>query len=222
MPNDIDNPRSHEISPAELFAQLRQRQDQMKEAAFEAMRTEAARIRFFGKALFAADTTRASKKVRDLLSDERHKYQFLLLLLKKHTDPDKRRFILAKWLYQEGVCQPEELLGKRFVRYRNAALPGFPLTAVRQAFIVDIWTLYFERLLRDRRQGLDLRRLGFEEKAVEAAAGKQRAVSAACQWLAPRFSITPAALANAHSRVYRPGRRVDRGLLKRNERRGVS
>jgi hypothetical protein len=213
------NSSMRDVRPQQLFGELQRRADRISDDALEVLRTVATNVRFFEHALFPPDWMKSSKRARRLLSDNRYRYRFLILLLTKQTTLEDRLFVLANWFYQEGVCQPKELLGERFNQYRKAALRGVPLATLRHAFIVDIWAQYFERLLRDRRDSLDLRQEGYEEKAIAAATGKQSAVSAACAWLAAGSTVTSSALANAHSRIFSRLRRTNPDLPESKNRR---
>jgi hypothetical protein len=200
----IDNPRLNEISPKELWTRLRHQEEQLSEDAFRRLQTRFANQRFFSYPLF--DPPGASFESRELLSDPGVKYSFLLRLLGNCQTSEKQLFILATWLHLEGICQPEDLLGEDFSRYRRKALRGsrgrLSITDLRQAFVVNIWEPYFEQLLRAQCNGLDLRRLGFDKPAIQSAVGKRSAVAAACEYVCSRLGVDAPALANAHSRVF--------------------
>jgi len=136
--------------------------------------------RYFSYPLF--DPPGANDESRKLLSDPGVKYDFLLQRLRNCRSREVRLRMLATWLRLEGVCRPEDLLGDEFSRYRARALRGtrgsLALTDLRQAFIIDNWTLYFEQLLLARRNRLNLRQLGFEGGAIQAADKKRSAVAA--------------------------------------------
>ena len=106
----------------------------------------------------------------------------------------------------EGICQPQDLLGKDFSRYLRKALRGsrgrLSITDLRQAFIINNWKPYFEKLLLAQRNGLGLRQLGFDEPAIQCAFGKRSAVAVACEYVCPRLGVDAPALANAYSRVF--------------------
>jgi hypothetical protein len=200
----IGSPSANEVSPRELHKRLHHQEEKLSEAAFKGLERELANQRFFSYPLF--DPPGASFESRELLSDPGVKYNFLLLLLRNCSSNEDRLFILATWLHLEGICQPEDLLGKDFSRYQQKALRGSPgrlsLTDLRQAFIVNIWEPYFEQLLVAQHKGLNLRQLGFEERAIQSACRKRSAVAVACAYVSSHLGIDAPALANAHSRVF--------------------
>ncbi|MGA8151721.1 MAG: hypothetical protein WB952_12275 [Terriglobales bacterium] len=201
----MDNPSSNEISPKEFYKRLQHQEERMSKSAFKLLEREFANQRFFAYPLFDPPH-HVSDESRQLLSDPGVKYQFLLELLRNCPTSETRLLILATWLRLEHICQPEDLLGKDFSQYRRKALRGtrgcLSITDLRQAFIVNTWEPHFERLLRAQREGLDLRKSGFEERAIQSATGKRSPVAAACEYVAPRLGVDPHALANAYSRVF--------------------
>jgi hypothetical protein len=201
----IDNPGVDEISPPELFKRLRDQEDHLSKDAFERLQTLFANERFLSYPLFDPPDD-LSDEFREPFSDPGVRYNFLLVLLKRWRTRENRLFILATWLHLEGIPQPENLLGKDFSPYRWKAVRGsrgrLSFTDLRQAFIVNDWKPYFDQLVRAQRNGLDLRQLGFEKKAIQSAFGKRSAVAAACDYLSSRLGVDAPALANAYSRVY--------------------
>jgi hypothetical protein len=212
----IDNPGVDEISSKELFRRLRHQEEQLSEDAFKWLQTQFANQRFFSHPLFDPPCD-VSDESRESLSDPGVKYDFLLLLLRNCRTREERLFILATWLHREGICQPEDLLGKDFSRYRRKALRGsrgrLSITDLRQAFIVNNWEPYFEQLLLAQRKGLDLWRLGFDERAIQSASRRKRsAIAAACDYVSSHLQVDPPALANAYSRVFSSVKKRNSGL----------
>ena len=168
----IDDPGVGEISPSELWSALRHKEEQMSEDAFKRWQTLFANQRFFSYPLFEPPHD-VSDESRESLLDPGVKYNFLLLLLRNCRTGEDGLFILATWLHLEGICQPEDLLGKDFSQYRLRAPRGsrgrLSFTDLRQAFIINNWEPYFEQLLLAQRNGLDLRQLGFDESAIRSA-----------------------------------------------------
>lgn len=216
--SNLDNAHSKQQSPRHLFEELQRQEQQLSEAGFNRVSTEAAKFRFFNLYPFTPERAR-TEEARGWLGNDAHKYQLLMILLRKCRTNDARMFVLANLFYQEGICQPEEFLGKQFSKYARAAFRGprgrLSLTSVRQAFIVEMWVPYFERLLKDQRSGQDLHSLGYEQGAIQACRGKKNPVAATCKWLSPQFSLTPLALANAHSAVYSDIKRSHPELFQR-------
>jgi hypothetical protein len=111
-------------------------------------------------------------------------------------------YVLANWLYQEGVCEPDEFLGRGFARFRKIALRSVSLADLRQAFIIRTWLPYFDLLLQARKSGCDLSQLGFEQTAILASSRRCKPIAAACEWLAIGLGVDATALANAYSRIF--------------------
>ena len=126
------------------------------------------------------------------------RHRDLVELLGKCSSNEARLLVLARWLKQEGVCQPREFLPRKIYQKsaRNAFGQRKPFSATdwRYVFIVDAWKPYFERLVGDlrtiekgtKRHGREqLLSTGFEEGAVDLVlASKKRAVlPAVCEWL---------------------------------------
>jgi hypothetical protein len=180
----IDSPGLEEISLNVLYERLRLQEEQLSEDAFNWLQTQFANQRFFSYPMFDPPHL-VSDECRESLSDPGVKYNFLLLLLRTCRTSEDRLFVLATWLHLEGICQPEDVLGKDFARYRRKARRGsrrcLSFTDLRQAFIVNNWKPYFERLLLAQRNGLDPRQLGFDERAIQSASGKRSAVAAAAR-----------------------------------------
>ncbi len=198
----IDN--FNEISPSELYKQIKNQEEHLSKAGFKWLETQFANQRFFTRPLFNPLGS-LSDDPSELLSYAGVKYNHLLQLLRQYQTREDRLFIIATWLRLEGICHPEDLLGKEFSQYRRKALRGphgrLSLTDVRQAFIVDNWEPYFERLLLAQRKGLNLRQLGFEERAIQSAFRKRSPVAAACEYVSSRLGLDPEALANAYCRT---------------------
>ena len=201
----IDNPGVTEISPKEHHRRLRDQEEQLSENAFRWLRTQFANQRFFSYSLFDPPFE-VSDESRKALSDPAVKYNFLLQLLRNCRTSEQWLFVIATWLHREKICQPEDLQGENFSRYRRKALRGggggVSFTDLRQAFIVNNWEPYFQQLLRARRDGPNLGRLGFDERAIQSAIGRRSAVAAACEYVCSRLGVDAPSLANAYSRVF--------------------
>jgi hypothetical protein len=210
----IDNPGLEKISLDVLYERLRLQEEQLSEDAFTWLQTQFANQRF-SYPIFDPPHL-VSDECHESLSDPGVKYNFLLLLLRNCRTSEVRLLILATWLHLEGICPPEDVLGKHFARYRRKALRGsrgcVSFTDLRQALIVNNWESYFERLLLAQRNGLDPRQLGFDERAIQSASGKRSAVAAAAAYVCGRLGVDAPALANAYSRVFSRVKKKNSGL----------
>ena len=144
------------------------------------------------------------------------KYRDILSLFRSWTRLEDRLFLLAWWLRQERVCQPEDILGievlRKLAKKKFGKLSG---TDFEHADRVRAWLPYFERLVTDFRHKTfaQLMKLGYDEMAAQAAFEKRSAVEAACEWLACRQNsrnVDAPTLRNAYSRIYGIKRRRSR------------
>ena len=145
--------------------------------------------------------------------------------LKKLPTVELRLLLVARWLRDNGVCEPEEILPAGVVKYLIKVFKkerGISFTDIYYAKLIKNWLPYFERLLEDRPQvsgtshlGLTqwLIKQGHDRSAVECAMGSKRnkrsALSIGCEWLVRREDIRDikaeadaGTLRNAYSRVY--------------------
>ncbi|MFZ1974187.1 MAG: hypothetical protein WAU89_15185 [Candidatus Acidiferrales bacterium] len=141
------------------------------------------------------------------------RYRKILQLLKEQTDPEIRWILVAKWLKQEGICEPHQFLPEEFrrnliKRYRQL-LPMSPTDLFHRALIRN-WRIYFERIRtelkkreRVRRAREEVQGLGFKIEAIELIAKKKSSdIEAICQWLHQRGMGDPRKLRNSYSRLH--------------------
>lgn len=178
----------------------------------------------FGRPLFEPPPTVDKSSVLNKETDlkirrqlwEAGKYRHILDLMRTQTKREGRLFLLACWLSQEKVCEPEDIVGIKVLRqlakktFRFLSASDFHHAGrVRQCLP------YFESLLTDfgTHKGVvsELVKLGYDEAAIQAARRKSSAIPAACEWLAgrrdPVSNVDALTLQNAYSRVYGPKRR---------------
>ena len=68
------------------------------------------------------------------------KYRDLLDLVRNTNGKETFWLVIAWWLKQEGVCEPEEFLPKGFLEAAaNKFFRGFSFTDIRHASLVDTW-----------------------------------------------------------------------------------
>lgn len=137
---------------------------------------------------------------------EARKYRDILEVLRTQTKLEGRLFLLAWWLRQEKVCEPEDIIGIEVLRRLAKKLFRWLSTSdFHHAETVRAWIPYFDRLIRESRMVKDSSKLvkqGYDEKTVWAVFKKRSPISSACEWLAPRLGVDSATLANAYSRIY--------------------
>jgi hypothetical protein len=145
-------------------------------------------------------------------------YLVLRTAMKEAKNNEERWVYLARWLKQEGICEPKQFLPSVTYRCLKQAyqkhLKGISFTDPFYFELVRTWEPYFKDLLNDRKKTPDvdaLRNLGYDSKSVDLLIRKpwRSPVELACEWLAQRGAIRskrrdpdPARiLRNAYSRV---------------------
>jgi hypothetical protein len=154
-------------------------------------------------------------KIRTQLR-QAQKYREILDYVAQARSRKGRLFVIAWWLKEEGVCEPEDILDHEwFHRFVKKWCGRISDADFRHADQVRTWVPYFERLLQDRREqgSAKLVELGYPSDAVRSCLSRRSAVEAACDWLASRpgcEGIDAPSFRNAYSRIYGPKRRRSR------------
>lgn len=140
---------------------------------------------------------------------EGEKYRDILELLGSVSVKQARLLLIARWLAEEKVCEPEDIIGtEELQRQANKMFRGLSEAVFHHADRVSAWIPYFERLLDDLRTAKGTAILlarGYDQSAIRASYRKRSAIEAACEWLANRdksLNVDPPTLRNAYSRVY--------------------
>ncbi len=148
------------------------------------------------------------------------RYTELLRYLRKLDEPELRWLLIARWLDEEGVCEPEEFLPTGVLQRMVKRESKERMRVSRRDFyhwrLIKVWLSYFEALLTDLRnapKNYQRRRVealliqGYRLDAIESALGKHSAVQATTSWLEEREGkdarkgMTARTLENAYSRV---------------------
>jgi hypothetical protein len=147
------------------------------------------------------------------------RYTELLRHLKNLDETELRWLLIARWLYDAGVCEPEEFLPKEvFLRMlKRIAKKRMQISPSDLSLwqLVKVWWPYFENLLNDlhrlpktrRWPGNSLLKIGYREDAIALAIGKRSTVQVTTSWLALRNGLEATkgmnarTLENAYSRV---------------------
>lgn len=141
-----------------------------------------------------------------------NKYRDLLELLGKCKKIETRWIILARWLKQEGICEPDEFLPKE-MDLKSLSRKFWRGTRKQDFFHVarvEIWWPYFSRLLDDRdrlqvkgvrRISEELEELGYDAAAIGIAVQEKSPREAIYSWLSSRNVATVEGLRNAYSRA---------------------
>jgi len=145
--------------------------------------------------------------------------------VKRLEKMELRWLFLARWLRDEYICEPADILPKKVLDHLTKQFKKknkISVTDVYYTGMIDNWLPYFELLLEDlsRVPGTKnpgptqwLINQGFESSAVKCAIGvkrnKRSALSVACEWLVRREDISDikkeadaGTLRNAYSRVH--------------------
>jgi hypothetical protein len=179
----------------------------------------------FGQPLFEPPPTVDESSALDQETDlkfrrqfwEAYKYRHILDLVRAERKREARLLLLAHWLSQENVCEPEDIVGIELLqRLAKKTFRCLSPSDFDHADRVRKWLPYFERLLTDYRAykgaASELAKLGYDKTAVLAARRKRSAIPAACEWLAARrdsvSNVDAPVLQNSYSRVYGPKRRL--------------
>lgn len=217
MPESVTT-QPNTTSPQKLFEECEAREKRLSALDFKQLKVRLFKLRNFGRPWFKADKELESLARKHLsrdvkIQDGTHrvsKYRVLLTLLRKAKDADARLFVLAWWLKQEGICEPEELLPKGMLqRWANSYFSDFSTADLRNACLVRTWYPYFEQLLADLREVQrtphrlreKLGNGGYDREAIVCAIGKRTPTAAVCEWLEQRIRIDARTIRNAYSRV---------------------
>ncbi len=150
------------------------------------------------------------------------RYRRLLVNLKKLQDRELRWLLIARWLKQERVCEPEQFLPDAMLQdlVKKFSNPErFSPADFHGAFLIHAWVPYFEQLKAElssrknlSREKEEVARLGYDEKAIGWAFRKHSLIQAICEWLGERKGREPSTLRNIYSRLY--SRKADSNLNK--------
>lgn len=203
-----------QLAIVDLYQQCLASQQNSMEQDLGKLKLILAKALLFGRPLFVSppvvDESSAINKQIDLRVRkqlwEAGKYRGILAALRAQTKQEDRFFLLAWWLNQEKVCEPEEIIGSRMMRQLAKKSFGFLSTNdFHHAGAVRAWIPYFEKLIGDSRVVQDKSKLvkqGYDETAVLAVYRKRSPIASACDWLAPRLGVDSPTLVNAYSRIY--------------------
>jgi hypothetical protein len=217
-----NNSALNRVKPAQLFQQSLRDERQAAGLDHAKLKVMLAKLLFFGSPLFQPPPDVDEASIMDKEIDlkirrqlwQASKYRQILRLLRRWSKQEDRLFLLAWWLSQERVCEPEGILGIGVLRrMANKRFRRLSATDFQHAETVRVWLPYFNRLTNDFRSKsvAELVKLGYNEAAAQAAAGKRSVIEAACAWLADRpgliNNVDVPTLRNAYSRVYGTKRR---------------
>jgi hypothetical protein len=158
------------------------------------------------------------------VSEPDWRYRQLLRLLKEFDDTELRWLLLARWLSEESICEPDEFLPpailESLIKRYKAQTAKLSERDCLVWNLISIWHLYFSELqvaarklpkrLRDHQQALA--KLGFDPAAVHWILGTRSLVPAITRWLEERGKGDARSLENAYSRGQSSRRRIQPDL----------
>jgi hypothetical protein len=139
------------------------------------------------------------------------RYQQLLRLLKQFDDVELRWLLLARWLYEESICKPDEFLPPEMLQrlvQRYIQRHGKFSRKDRIVWnLVSVWRLYFSALAKDasaiakkNRRRQELEKLGYDSDAIDFTLYTRSLTRAITSWLEGRDKGNARSLENAYSR----------------------
>ena len=139
--------------------------------------------------------------------------QVIFSRLKDAANIEQRWEILASWLKQEGVCEPQKILPFSLGQLARKRFAGISRRDALYASLVEIWGPYFTGLMADIPvSGLTdrvkdrLRKLNYNHEAITFAGVHKDPIPAVCEWLASRDlfpkTVDAQTIRNAHSRTF--------------------
>ena len=146
-------------------------------------------------------------------SDDEWRYRQLLHNLKEIRTIESRLLLIARWLKQEGICEPGEIMPQAMLRRALTSFQRKERISNKDWYkwcLVRIWIPYFTRLFEDlsrapkSNRGPDelLRDMGYEPAAIAASKNKHSLIAAITSWLeTPEKRHNARSLENAYSRV---------------------
>ncbi len=146
-------------------------------------------------------------------SEEAWRYRQLLEHLKETNTIESRWLLIARWLKQEGVCEPEGIMPPAMLRRALRSYQRKERISNKDCYkwcLVSIWIPYFERLIRDRRSAPKsnlepherLRNQGYEPGAITASMDRESPIAAVTSWFeASDEKLNGRSFETAYSRV---------------------
>jgi hypothetical protein len=237
-----------QISPKDLFKSCLRREETLEKVDIDEFRRQLAKALIFGPIFVAPGTTidpieegmwegikESTRRAIEESIWRGSKYQHLLELSKKAHDRETRWIVLARWLRQENVCEPEEFLPKKLLDNLIYEIwKGTRLDDPMDVTLVEIWLPYFQRLIAEaevlrqqnvRRIAEELVKAGYDPNAAELAQNERSPFETLYAWLAIRGEkdsafplpigkrrVSPATFRNA---LYRARRSTERLLPER-------
>lgn len=152
-----------------------------------------------------------AQKPEDNASTAEWRYQKLRELLRAEKDKELCWLIVARWMKQEKVREPEEFVPKQMLdrllrRYMKSKRISPSDLAYWAAVIA--WKPYFVRLQSDLRnvseeQQAALEKMGYDPGAIKCATSRRSLESAIIAWISERRHMQSRTFWNAYSRTNR-------------------
>ena len=192
-----------------LFASCERREKNLRKDDIDQVRHKISKAVNFGP-IFEPVPQVANETDELILAGAKHRK--LIDLLKRAPDPGTRWILLARWLRQEKVCEPEDFLPEeaKLDSLLNRPWKGTRRDDPVHITLVEIWLPYFEKLFEDKddlkrrkvsRVLEELINKGYDGHAAGIAFKKRSAVEAVYSWLHRRNRVSAETFRNAYSRI---------------------
>jgi hypothetical protein len=226
---------THDLAtPSGLYAMCMDHETSLEKLDLEEFWYSSAEFYFFLPPLFDSGSSEDERRGRgnpfyfsicgpeSKVLDPDWRYQQLLRMLKKLDDAELRWLLLARWLREESVCEPDEflppgMLQRLIDRYRARDEE----LSQRDLFVwhlITVWQEYFSTLANAARKmsktargrEKSLAKLGYDPAAIHWTLVTRSLVRAITSWLEERHKGDARSLENAYSRARRFERNLER------------
>jgi hypothetical protein len=219
-----------EVNPSELYRICKEQEDAIEAISYGKRVCDLAAYLLFSRPLFETaflagdiefqELSRQSypfdhsiaQHIESKVPEVEWRYRRVLQQLKKQQDTELRWLLIARWLKQEGICEPAQFLRndmlRRLVRRFQKTLSLSP-TDLKYWAIIQNWRPYFERIreaLRAAKQRHPARarevvaKLGYDPEAIGWVWRKRSVLEAIYGWLGKDKKGFSEKLRNAYSR----------------------
>jgi hypothetical protein len=232
LPTYVDSP---DLNPKELFAICTAQEQRTKKRDVANVLDDFAKFYLFDRPLFGVSAEWSNSGYSLLFTipepvnkipDTDWRYAEFVKHLKALDDHELRWVLVARWLKEENICEPDKFLPPDVLR---RALKKVRVMQVRSSptdvylwRLVRIWLPYFGNLNEDRRKipasrrgpGDALVNMGYSKDAVSWSLETHSLIQAITNWLAERSTtphskrVSARTLANSYSKVLASTREV--------------
>lgn len=217
-------------APPELFDACVAREKEIKKAPIGQLKLALAKESIFKPLFEVAEDVPPNIEPVDAKSERIEqaisrgsKYRDLVRLLRNASGRDERWIVLARWLRQEKVCVPEDLLPTGFfTRLAKQVWKGTRQDDVSRSALVDVWLPYFRQLINEvtllEKQGVRriaevLKDKGYDATAIELTSREHSPFEAVYLWLEDRGHGSAETFRNVSARFGAPLGKLKPGAI---------